>query len=45
MKKIRQFFRWFDLKCGWFFINGHKQDDWAIYLKWREEQANKKEKQ
>ena len=37
MKKIRQFFRWFEYKFGWFFVNGRKQKDWAIYLKWRQE--------
>jgi hypothetical protein len=25
--------RWFELKWGWFFINGRKQSEWAEYLR------------
>ena len=25
--------KWFELKFGWLFINGYKQDDWAAFLK------------
>jgi len=25
--------RWFELNCGWFFVNGRKQEDWSEYLK------------
>lgn len=24
--------RFFELKCGWFFVNGHNQEQWAKYL-------------
>jgi hypothetical protein len=25
--------KWFELNCGWFFINGRKQKEWAEHLK------------
>ena len=30
LKKLN---RWFELNCGWFFINGRKQEQWNDYLK------------
>ena len=24
--------RWFELNCGWFFVNGRKQEAWSEYL-------------
>ena len=30
LKKLN---RWFELNCGWFFINGKKQAEWADYLR------------
>jgi len=30
---IKRFEKWFDLKLGWFFINGRKQEQWSEYLK------------
>lgn len=33
MKKTINILRkWFELKIGWFFINGNKQDEWSDYL-------------
>lgn len=25
--------RWFEMKWGWFFVNGRKRDEWAEYLR------------
>ena len=30
IKKLR---RWFDLRVGWIFVNGRKQEKWYKYLK------------
>lgn len=30
---IFRFVRWFEINCGWFFINGRKRDTWARYLR------------
>ena len=30
LKKLN---RWFELNCGWFFVNGRKQETWSEYLK------------
>ena len=30
LKKLN---RWFELNCGWFFVNGRKQAAWAEYLR------------
>jgi len=24
---------WFEINCGWFFVNGRKQEDWQKYIK------------
>jgi hypothetical protein len=28
-----KFKRWFEMKWGWFFVNGRKRDEWAEYLR------------
>ena len=30
---IKKLKKWFDLKMGWFFVNGRKQEEWYKYLK------------
>ena len=30
---LRSAYRFFELRCGWFFVNGHKEEAWAQYLK------------
>lgn len=25
--------RWFEMNCGWFFVNGRKQRAWAEYVR------------
>jgi hypothetical protein len=30
---VNKFIKWFELNCGWFFVNGRKQSDWEEYLK------------
>lgn len=30
MKKL---IKWFELNWAWFFVNGHKQSDWAEFLR------------
>lgn len=25
--------KWFEMNCGWFFVNGRKQAAWAEYLR------------
>lgn len=25
--------KWFEMNCGWFFVNGRKQDTWARHLR------------
>tara|TARA_Y100000593_G_C4255422_1_gene309390 strand:+ start:431 stop:559 length:129 start_codon:yes stop_codon:yes gene_type:complete len=32
MKILKKIERWFDLKFGWFFVNGFKHDEWLEYL-------------
>ncbi len=32
-KMIKNLIKWFEINCGWFFINGRKQDDWVDYLR------------
>jgi len=29
---MKRFVRWFELNCGWFFVNGRKQEVWSKYL-------------
>ena len=36
MKIVKWFInlnKWFELRFGWFFVNGFKQEEWAEYLK------------
>ena len=33
MELLRKIEKWFDLKFGWFFVNGQKQTQWQEYLK------------
>lgn len=33
MKRLEKIKKWFDLKIGWFFVNGRKQEDWRKYLR------------
>jgi len=30
---MKDFVKWFNLKFGWFFINGRKQEQWNNYIK------------
>ena len=30
---MRSIIKWIDLKVGWFFVNGRKQERWIKYLK------------
>ena len=30
---LKNFVKWFDINCGWFFINGRKRAAWAEYLR------------
>ena len=32
-KALKKLERFFDLKIGWMFVNGRKQEDWYKYLK------------
>lgn len=29
---MKNLIRWFEINCGWFFINGRKQTKWNEYL-------------
>jgi hypothetical protein len=30
---MRSVVKWFEMNCGWFFVNGRKQAQWAKYLR------------
>lgn len=32
-KAIAAFYTWFEINCGWFFVNGMKEVNWIKYLK------------
>ncbi len=32
-KAITRFHMWFEINCGWFFVNGMKREEWTNYLK------------
>jgi len=35
MKLYKRFEKWFDINLGWFFVNGHKRNEYKNYLKER----------
>lgn len=32
---IKKFKKWFELNIGWFFVNGHKQEKYYEWLKFK----------
>ena len=40
MRLLKQFEAWFNLRFGWFFINGRKQSDWLKSLEVNSQQQN-----
>jgi len=40
MKHLNKFVKWFELNCGWFFVNGYKQESWKRYLKTKTQEKN-----
>ena len=40
MRLLKQFEAWFNLRFGWFFINGRKQSDWLKRLEVNSKQQN-----
>ena len=40
MTLLKQFEAWFNLKFGWFFVNGRKQSDWHKSIEVNSQQQN-----
>lgn len=37
---LRKFNRWFEIKCGWFFVNGRKQEEYQERLRSKYKENN-----
>jgi len=40
-KMFYRFNKWFEIKFGWFFVNGRKQEVWEEYLRKKYKNGNR----